>query len=179
MRIPNRFTPDQQPTRGIALCLSGGGFRAALFHLGALRRLNELGILHRVDTITSISGGSTIAAFLAYREMIWNKPGGCTTDEWEREISAPFRKFTSRNFSTPSVLWGYLRPWSNAGLNSFARACTRELYPTDQPLPHTPNFQFCATELVNGVPCVFDRTNIGGPDVENVGKAVAISSAFP
>ena len=179
MRIPNRFTPDQQPTRGIALCLSGGGFRAALFHLGALRRLNELGILHRVDTITSISGGSTIAAFLAYREMIWNKPGGCTTDEWEREISAPFRKFTSRNFSTPSVLWGYLRPWSNAGLNSFARACTRELYPTDQPLPHTPNFQFCATELVNGVPCVFDRTNIGGPDVETVGKAVAISSAFP
>src|SRR6266581_394163 len=33
--------------RGIGLCLSGGGFRASLFHLGALRRLNELGILAR------------------------------------------------------------------------------------------------------------------------------------
>jgi NTE family protein len=175
----NRFTPDPQPPKRIALCLSGGGFRAALFHLGALRRLNELGILHNVDTITSVSGGSTIAAFLAYRETIWNRPGGCSTDQWEREISAPFRKFTAKNFSTPSVLWGYPRPRSNAGVNSFARACTRELYPTDKPLPRKPNFQFCATELVNGVPCVFDVTNIGKPDVENVGKAVAISSAFP
>src|SRR5438552_1583288 len=50
---------------GTALCLSGGGFRAALFHLGALRRLNELGILSRIDTITSVSGGSIIAAHLA------------------------------------------------------------------------------------------------------------------
>jgi len=32
---------------GIALCLSGGGFRASLFHLGALRRLHEVGILQR------------------------------------------------------------------------------------------------------------------------------------
>jgi NTE family protein len=32
----------------VAVCLSGGGFRAALFHLGALRRLHELGILQKV-----------------------------------------------------------------------------------------------------------------------------------
>ena len=30
---------------GIALCLSGGGYRAMVFHLGALWRLNELGLL--------------------------------------------------------------------------------------------------------------------------------------
>jgi NTE family protein len=30
------------------LALSGGGYRAALFHLGALRRLNELGVLSRL-----------------------------------------------------------------------------------------------------------------------------------
>ena len=41
---------------GIALCLSGGGFRAAIFHLGAARRLNELGILSRVDTISAVFG---------------------------------------------------------------------------------------------------------------------------
>lgn len=34
----------------LALCLSGGGFRAALFHVGALRRLNELGILSKSRT---------------------------------------------------------------------------------------------------------------------------------
>jgi hypothetical protein len=40
--------------RGIGLALSGGGFRATLLHLGALRRLNELGAPTRVDTITSV-----------------------------------------------------------------------------------------------------------------------------
>lgn len=36
-----RYLPRPKPERrGVALCLSGGGFRAALFHLGAMRRLN-------------------------------------------------------------------------------------------------------------------------------------------
>jgi hypothetical protein len=50
---------------GIGLCLSGGGFRAAFFHLGALRRLHELGLLAQVSTISSVSGGSIISAALA------------------------------------------------------------------------------------------------------------------
>ena len=43
---------------GLALALSGGGFRAMLFHAGALMRLNELGILSRVARISSVSAGS-------------------------------------------------------------------------------------------------------------------------
>ena len=42
---PVRTIPDDagtQPKAGIALCLSGGGYRAMVFHLGALWRLNEL-----------------------------------------------------------------------------------------------------------------------------------------
>jgi NTE family protein len=31
---------ESAPTPGVALCLSGGGFRAMLFHTGVLRRLN-------------------------------------------------------------------------------------------------------------------------------------------
>lgn len=54
-----------------ASCLSGGGFRTSLSHLGALRRLNELGILSRLDTITSVSGGSTIAAHVATALRPW------------------------------------------------------------------------------------------------------------
>ncbi len=46
-----------EPAAGIALCLSGGGYRAMLFHLGALLRLNELGYLARLDRISSVSGG--------------------------------------------------------------------------------------------------------------------------
>ena len=46
------YLPDEK-RHGIALCLSGGGFRAALFHLGAIRRLYELGLLDTVSTIAT------------------------------------------------------------------------------------------------------------------------------
>jgi NTE family protein len=46
------------PEAGIALCLSGGGYRAMLFHLGALWRLNELGYLAKLARVSSVSGGS-------------------------------------------------------------------------------------------------------------------------
>lgn len=48
----------------IALCLSGGGYRAAMFHLGVMTYLNEIRgtdgsrLLDHVHTITSISGGA-------------------------------------------------------------------------------------------------------------------------
>ena len=50
---------------GVGVALSGGGFRATLFHLGALWRLNELGWLPRFSEVTSVSGGSIAAAYLA------------------------------------------------------------------------------------------------------------------
>jgi predicted acylesterase/phospholipase RssA len=47
----------------IGLALSGGGFRASLFHLGVIRRLEELGIMQDVAVISCISGGSIIGAY--------------------------------------------------------------------------------------------------------------------
>src|SRR5258708_2399142 len=49
----------------IGLALSGGGFRASLYHLGLVRFLRDAGILPRVTHITSVSGGSVVAAHLA------------------------------------------------------------------------------------------------------------------
>lgn len=48
----------------IGLALSGGGFRATLFHLGMIRFLREANILPSVTQITSVSGGSILAAHL-------------------------------------------------------------------------------------------------------------------
>ena len=62
------------PRRGTALCLSGGGFRAALFHLGALRRLNELGMLGQLRTVSAVSGGSIAAMLLADPRLAWPDP---------------------------------------------------------------------------------------------------------
>lgn len=42
----------------IALCLSGGGYRAAAFHLGTLDVLERLGLTHKVKVLATISGGS-------------------------------------------------------------------------------------------------------------------------
>lgn len=49
----------------IGLALSGGGYRAAAYHIGTLNALNKLGILSKVDVISSVSGGSIIAAYYA------------------------------------------------------------------------------------------------------------------
>jgi NTE family protein len=52
--------------RMIGLALSGGGSRAIAFHLGCLRALNEIGLLNRVNIISTISGGAVIGAYYAY-----------------------------------------------------------------------------------------------------------------
>src|SRR5262247_1318438 len=61
---------DRGLTEGIALCLSGGGYRAMLFHAGSLWRLNEAGYFRKLDRISSVSGGSIISAVLG---MNWKK----------------------------------------------------------------------------------------------------------
>ena len=57
----------RRPQPGIALCLSGGGYRAMVFHLGALWRLNELGYLRKLDRVSSVSGGSITAGLLGLK----------------------------------------------------------------------------------------------------------------
>lgn len=49
----------------IGLSLSGGGARAMAFHLGCLRALHGLGILDRVQILSTVSGGSVIGALYA------------------------------------------------------------------------------------------------------------------
>src|SRR5271156_5676373 len=57
----------------IGLALSGGGFRASLYHLGLVRFLRDGGILPQVTHITSVSGGSILAAHLV---LNWDRYNG-------------------------------------------------------------------------------------------------------
>jgi NTE family protein len=64
----SRRTDGTVPARPqIGLCLSGGGFRAALFGLGVLRYLAEAGRLADVVAVSAVSGGSVAAAVVADR----------------------------------------------------------------------------------------------------------------
>jgi len=49
------------------LALSGGGYRAMLYHAGAILRLYELGLLEKMDVVSSVSGGSIAAAWLGLK----------------------------------------------------------------------------------------------------------------
>jgi hypothetical protein len=76
------------------LWLTGGGYRAALFHLGALTRLNELGILAQTGTVGAVSGASIVAALLATR-VPWPLDGGYR--EWPERVAQPMREIARRN----------------------------------------------------------------------------------
>jgi NTE family protein len=47
----------------LGLSLSGGGYRATAFHLGTLNALQRLGLLDKVEVISTISGGSITGAY--------------------------------------------------------------------------------------------------------------------
>src|SRR3954471_3239171 len=57
----------------IGLALSGGGFRASLYHLGLVRFLRDANILPQVTHIPSVSGGSIFAAHLV---LNWDRYNG-------------------------------------------------------------------------------------------------------
>jgi NTE family protein len=177
------------PKPGIALCLSGGGFRAMLFHLGALWRLNEAGYLGKLDRVSSVSGGSIIAASLG---LAWPRLGFDTDGvaaRFEEELVGPIRALAGRTIDVPSVLRGLGLP--GPASRWVERAYRKRLYgnATLQDLPDDqggPRFVINATNLQTGVLLRFSRPyawdylmgKIDHPTVR-VAAAVAASSAFP
>jgi len=53
----------------LGLSLSGGGYRAAAFHLGTLRKLYEMNLLDRVHVMSTISGGSITGAYYCLQKQ--------------------------------------------------------------------------------------------------------------
>src|SRR3989442_875831 len=96
---------------GLALCLSGGGLRFAIFHLGALRWLNQCGLFPRLTTVSCVSGGSIVGAHLAIQLRPWPTVAVSQAD-WEVRIVEPFRRFTERDIRTWPLLSRYLPPWN-------------------------------------------------------------------
>ena len=101
-----------------ALWLSGGGYRAALFHLGALTRLNELGLLAQIGTVGAVSGGSILAALLATR-VPWPLQGAYR--DWPERVAEPMRAIARRNARARAFL---RRPLGRRG----AEAALEERY---------------------------------------------------
>src|SRR5712692_4245836 len=103
---------DEEIEDGVGLALSGGGFRATLFHIGTLWRLNELGWLGRLARISSVSGGSITAGMLALK---WDelKRTNWSQDAFVKEVVEPLKSFCRRNIDVPSIIEGILVPWKS------------------------------------------------------------------
>jgi NTE family protein len=185
------YLPERR-RQGIGLCLSGGGFRATLFHLGALRRLNELGILHRLRTISSVSGGSLMTLVLA--DAV-SKLGGSLTApfaNFDEQVARPTRELTTSNLRG-RVLRRRLNPinWIRRReiVDYMATLLEKETSKLRLGrLPSTPNFVFCATDMAFGVNWIFERDRMGDyqvgyhmppPDDYPAARAAAASACFP
>jgi predicted acylesterase/phospholipase RssA len=62
-------------TGKVGLALSGGGFRASLYHIGVLAQLAELDLLRKVEVLSCVSGGSILGAhyYLKVRHLLQTK----------------------------------------------------------------------------------------------------------
>jgi predicted acylesterase/phospholipase RssA len=101
----------------VGLALSGGGFRASLFHIGVLARLAELDVLRHVEALSCVSGGSVIGAhyYLELRSLLERKADREITREdyveIVRRIERDFLRGVQRNIRTRVVanLWSNLQ----------------------------------------------------------------------
>jgi NTE family protein len=175
-----------RPRAGKALCLSGGGYRAMLFHAGALWRLNELGELASLDRVSSVSGGSITAGLLGLRWSGLRWRDG-VADEFREQVIDPLIELAGRTIDTPAVLTGVLLPRITVS-SRIQRAYAHALFgdATLQDLPDTPRFIFTATNLQTGSLWRFTKRymrdwQVGGvaDPVTPMALAVAASSAFP
>src|SRR3974377_1118870 len=90
-----------------ALAFPGGGFLPTLYHLGALKRLNELTYLSTFERISSVSGGSIAAGMLAAAWPRLKLVDGRFSN-LDVEVVDPLRAFCRRDIDIQATGWGAL-----------------------------------------------------------------------
>lgn len=173
----------------LALCLSGGGYRAMLFHTGVLWYLNDAGLLPEIDRISSVSGGSLTAGVLA---MQWKRledsfDAGGRSPQFGNLVVVPIRRMAGTNVDTGAIVTGALLPGVTIGdrvIAAYRRVLFGDL--TLQALPDRPRFFISATNLQTGSLFRFSKTYLADYRIGRVfnpriglAEAVAASSAFP
>ncbi|HEX6529329.1 MAG TPA: patatin-like phospholipase family protein, partial [Burkholderiales bacterium] len=157
---PVQFIPGDEgkkPVPGIGLCLSGGGYRAMVFHIGVLWRLYEAGLLKDLARVSSVSGGSITAATLAlaWRELSFD-PARVQAD-FVPKVVAPLRSLASETIDADAIIGGIFLPGTIS--ERIAAAYQKHLFgdKTLQDLPEKPRFVINATNVQSGVLWRFSR----------------------
>ena len=181
-------------TNGLAICLSGGGYRAMLFHAGSLWRMLELGFLgsNGVDVVTddgralkvpgiakisSVSGGSIVSAVLA---LAWPRINpdnsvGCI-DRYRTSVIDPIRQLAGIAIAGKSlmgaalVIRDVLLPGSVSDHVESEFAHVLYGKKTLQDLPDHPTFVFNASNLQSGALWRFQKASMRDYEVGQVIK---------
>jgi NTE family protein len=176
------------PEDGMALCLSGGGYRAMLFHVGAVWRLGDLGLLPQLRRVSSVSGGSITAGLLGIHWKSLNFSSSGVPLNLREHFVEPLRRLASRTIDVPAVLIGF---WRGTVADHIAQQYRRHLFgdATLQDFPadkEGPRIVLNAMNVQSGVLWRFSRPymadyRVGQVDSPRVDVAVAVaaSSAFP
>jgi NTE family protein len=184
---PVFFLDEDNPQDGIALCLSGGGYRAMLFHAGTIWRLNELGLLKKINLVSSVSGGSITSGALAvaWKDLQWDGAGRATNIA--EKFIAPIVRQAGDGIDYESIAIGLL-PW-DAAFQQVAKSYAKNIIgeaTTLQDLPQDLEFVFNTTSLMTGRDWQFTRKDAGDYRVGwatspkfLLSEVVAASSAFP
>jgi NTE family protein len=129
---------DGKPKR-IGLAMSGGGFRAAAFHLGVMRQLQTLGLLDKLDLLSCVSGGSIAGATVATH---WSDPG---------KLDLLDTYLRTRSIAVSSFIAGSLDPFASR-LDKLASSYDDDLFhkKTLSALSNGPRLYLNATNLATG-----------------------------
>lgn len=178
-----------QPEDGIGLALSGGGYRAMVFHVGALIRLNEVGLMRKIKRISSVSGGSITAGVLgtSWKDLKFNNDVAVNFDVVVERV----RQMADTTVDAGAIIGGILLPGSIS--DRVAKAYDKTLFNgaklddlPDDFQPGNPRFVINATNIQTAALWRFSRNYMGDylvglverPNV-SLAAAVAASSAFP
>jgi NTE family protein len=171
----------------IALALSGGGFRATVFHLGVLARLAEDNRLEDVNFLSTVSGGSLCAGLVFnLNGLIWPK-----SKEYLLKVLPEARRLlTTQNLQRAVIIRQLLSLWSifetrADGLSALMRK-KWNLTANLNDLPREPRWMINATCYESGKNWRFERFRIGdylfgysNDTTIPLADAMAASAGFP
>lgn len=164
----------------IGLALSGGGFRAAAFHLGVFSKLQEFGLLNKIDLFSCVSGGSIAGGFLAV-----NWGASDALDKLKEYIG-------TKSIAVSTFIGGLLDPFASR-IDKLADSYDDHIFKKKKlrDLGGGPRTYFNATNLATGnlfffvagggLPEEMGEHELGTAVVPDfrISNAVAASSAFP
>lgn len=172
----------------IGIALSGGGFRASVFHIGVFKALAENGYMNNIKYISSVSGGSfTIALIFKLNNNQWP-----TDQEYLQNILPKLKEYFTDIGLGKKAIFRLISPkhWKNifSRANIIAYSLKKDWNITSclSDLPVLPVWEINATTNETGKNWRFSQEKMGDwqfgyimkPQF-NIADAVAASAAFP